>query len=90
MAVADYVLDDEPPPPELKRALNYQSWGVADVMKLPAGLLPRMNTVLAYYNALQQYKRAPRMESVEWSEKNPDAWDLVTRALGWRKEAKKK
>lgn len=84
MAVAAYVLDDEPPPPELSRALNYRSWGVADVMMLPAGLLPKMNTVLAYYNALASYKSSG-LKKVPWIEKNPQAWDLVTRILNWRK-----
>ena len=84
MAVAGYVLDDDQPPPVLTRALNYRSWGVADVMMLPAGLLPRMNTALAYYDALASYLSAG-MEKVPWIEKNPDSWDLVTRVLNWRK-----
>lgn len=85
MAVAAYIWDDEPPPPELSRALNYRSWGVADVYKLPAGLLPRMNTVLAYHDAIQASKRAGN-KLAEWGKDNPQAWDLVTRVLNWRKE----
>jgi hypothetical protein len=88
MAVAGYVLDDDQPPPELTRALNYRSWGVADVMMLPAGMLPRMNTSLAYYNALVSYRSAPFPKN-PWIEKNPDDWDLVTRVLNWRIEEHK-
>ena len=85
MAVAGHVMDGDPPPPELTRALNYRSWGVADVMNLPAGLLPRMNTVIAYHNALSGYKSAG-LKKVPWIEKNPQAWDLVTRIMNERKK----
>lgn len=86
MAVAAHVLDREPPPPELKRALNYRSWGVADVMTLPAGLLPRMNTVLAYYQALAGYSRAAgQKNAAEWANANPDEWEIVTRIISERK-----
>lgn len=85
MAVGAYVWDDAPPPPELSRALNYQSWGIADVMNLPAGLLPRMNTTIAYYNALAGHRKAGIWKT-KWIENNPDAWDLVTRMMNWRRE----
>lgn len=88
MAVAAYVLDDEPPPPELRRALNYRAWGVADVMNLPAGLLPKMNTALTYYNALSGYKSAAaQRKAADFAKNNPPAWDLVTRILSERKKA---
>jgi hypothetical protein len=87
MGVAAYVWDDEPPPPELSRALNYRSWGVADVMMLPAGMLPRMNTALSYYDAIQASKSAGN-KLTEWANSNPQAWDLVTRVMKWRKEQK--
>ena len=85
MAVAGYVMDNDPPPPELSRALNYRSWGVADVMNLPAGMLPRMNTALAYHSALVSYRSATWPKN-PWIENNPEAWEIVTRVLNWRKE----
>lgn len=85
MAVAAYAWDGEPPPPELSRALNYRAWGVSDVMQLPAGLLPRMNTSIACYNALSSYKSAG-IAKLPWIEKNPQAWDIVTRVMNMRKQ----
>ena len=85
MAVAGYVMDGDPPPPELTRALNYRSWGVADVMMLPAGLLPKMNTTIAYYKALSGYKSAG-LKKVPWIEQNPEGWELVTRIMAERRK----
>jgi hypothetical protein len=87
MAVADYVMRDDPPPPELSRALNYQSWGAVDIMALPAGMLGKMNTCLAYYRALSAYRKASaQKQTVEFTRQNPREWELVTRILALRKE----
>ena len=89
MSVAAYVLDKEPPPHELIRALNYQSWGVVDVMNLPAGLLPRMNVALNYHRALSGYVQAAKMnKSVDFTKSNPQDWDMVSRVLAIRKGIK--
>jgi hypothetical protein len=86
MEVAAYVFDDEPPPPELSRALNYQSWGVVDIMNLPAGLLAKMNLCLNYYRALRMYKEAAASTgTVEFTKQHPHEWDLVTRVLNMRR-----
>lgn len=87
MGVAAHVLDKAPQPLELTRALNYQSWGVVDIMNLPAGLLRRMNTALSYYRALEGYKQAnAQHKTVEFSKNNPQAWELVSRIIAERKK----
>ena len=78
---------DGSPPPELSRALNYKSWGVADVMRLPAGLLPRMNVTLNYYHALAGYKNAQSQNKTnDWIKANPKQWDMVSRIIKMRLE----
>lgn len=88
MAVGDFVLSDEKPPPELTRALNYEKWGIGDIMQLPAGLLPIMNTALAYYHALNGYTSAAG-QTAKWSKSNPKAWELVSYVLEKRMERAK-
>ena len=86
MGVAAHVLDGEPPPQELSRALNYRAWGVVDIMNLPAGLLARMNIALSYYWPLTGYKQAgAKNETVAWSKNNPQDWEIVSRVLAERK-----
>ena len=83
------MFDDDQCPPILSRALNYRSWGVSDVMQLPAGMLPQMNISLNVYDALAGYKRAGAQTKVgEWSKKNPQQWELVTSILKERMKAK--
>ena len=85
MAVGAYVMRDAPPPPELTTALNYRSWGIGDIMTLPAGMLPRMNTVLSYHDAMVSYNRAKSQHQVkEWGKANPQAWNLVSWYLAER------
>jgi len=89
MVVAAHVFDGEPPPPELSRALNYQAWGVVDIMTLPAGMLRKMNTALSYYRAFTGYKQAvAQHKTVEYTRNNPDAWDMVSKVLAMRKGIK--
>ena len=85
MAVGDYVLDRQKPPPLLNKALNYKEWGVGDVMQLPAGLLPQMNLALNYYHSLNGYISAAG-QTAAWSQKNPKAWELVSYYLEQRME----
>lgn len=87
MAVGDYVFDDMQPPPILAKALNYERWGIGDVMQLPAGLLPRINTVLSYYHAMQGYRQSSR--ATEWAKRNQSAWDMVSWYLAQRMEQKR-
>jgi len=84
MGIGAHIFDSTPPPPDLKRALNYKSWGIADVMSLPAGMLPRINTALSYYNALMGYKSAGN-RTVEWTKTNPKAWEMVSWIIAQRK-----
>ena len=88
MAVGDYVFDKKSPPPELARALNYEKWGIGDIMQLPAGLLPMMNTALNYYHALKGYKTATN-STVEWTKRNPEAWEMVSWVISERRERKR-
>jgi len=88
MAVGDYVFDGQNPPPLLNKALNYEKWGVGDIMQLPAGLLPKMNVVLNYYYSLNGYISAAGKTSA-WSKSNPKAWELVSFVLEKRMERAK-
>ena len=88
MAVGDYVFDKQKPPPELARALNYEKWGIGNLMQLPAGLLPRMNTVLSFYHSLQNYRSATN-RTVAWAKANPDQWELVTFVIDQRRKRKR-
>ena len=82
MSVAAHVFDETPPPQELIRALNYKSWGVVDIMSLPAGLLRKMNLCLSYYHALMGYiKAAKHNKTVEFTKNNPVEWDMVSRFI---------
>ena len=85
MAVGDNVFDGQKPPPILYTALNYEKWGIGDIMQLPAGLLPRMNTVLSYYHAVRGYTSAAGNTS-GWAKSNPQAWDLVAYIIEQRME----
>lgn len=85
MAVGDYVLDGHRPPPILTKALNYEKWGIGDIMKLPAGLLPKMNTALSYYHALTGYKSAAG-NTAAWTKRYPHGWELVSWILEQRME----
>ena len=87
MAVGAYVWDQAKPPPMLVKALNYEKWGVADVMQLPAGLLPQLNTALNFYHAMRGYRGARK--STEWSKSNPDGWNIVSWYLSERMEQRK-
>lgn len=84
MAVGDAVWDQTAPPPILAKALNYERWGIGDIMQLPAGVLPMVNTVLSYYHALHGYRHA--VKTTDWSKRNPDAWRLVSWYIAQRME----
>ena len=88
MAVGDYLFDKKKPPPELVKALNYEKWGIGDVMRLPAGMLPMFNVCLNYYYAIQGYRNASN-KTVEWTKRNPDSWDMVSWVIEQRKERNK-
>ena len=87
MAVGDYVLDKQEPPPILRKALNYKEWGIGDVMQLPAGLLPKLNVALNYYHALEGYMSAAG-QTAAWSNNNPRAWELVSYVIEERMNRK--
>ena len=85
MAVGDYVLDKQKPPPLLIKALNYEKWGIGDIMQLPAGLLPKINTALSYYHALTGYMSAAG-STAAWTKRYPQAWEAVALVLEQRME----
>ena len=89
MAVGDFVLDRKAPPPELIKALNYERWGIGDIMQLPAGLLPIMNTCLSYYHSLSGYMSAAGNTSA-WASRNPKAWQLASEVIEARMERRKR
>ena len=88
MAVGDYVFDKEQPPPTLIKALNYKNWGIGNIMQLPAGLLPQMNTVLFFYDALRGYQAA-HMRTVQWTKDHPQQWEAVTLIISERRKRKR-
>lgn len=82
--MAAHVLDNEPPPDQLRRALDYRGWNV-NVMELTPGELPRSNVALNAYNALTAYRRAAASgRSKEFTEQNPEAWEFVSSILADR------
>jgi hypothetical protein len=82
--VADYVYENTPPPPELRRAFDYRAWGV-DVFRLPPGELRAINQAMKTYNTLTSYRRAAsKQQASEWTEQNPEDWDFVSRILADR------
>lgn len=84
MAVADYVLGDEPPPPELIRAFDYDTWGV-DVLDLPPGEVRIASQAINTYKNLAAYKGAAgRNKTSEWTAQNPQAWDFVSGLIAER------
>lgn len=85
MAVGDYVFDRHSPPPMLVKALNCEKWGVGDMTKLPAGMLPSMNIALNYYHALTGYKNSAGRTS-EWARRNKPAWEMVSWIIEKRME----
>lgn len=84
MAVGDFLFDGGSPPPILRKALNYERWGMGDVMNLPAGLLPQINAALNVHNAIKSYQSARK--STTWASDNPDAWNLVSYIISERME----
>jgi hypothetical protein len=87
MAVGDYLFDGEQPPPILLKALNYERWGIGDIMQLPAGLLSRINISLNYYHAISGYLSAKKV--TQWTSNNPEAWDIVSWVINQRMERKR-
>jgi len=87
MAVGDYVLDGQQPPPKLTLALDYEKWGIPDIMRLPAGLLPSVNLCLNYYHALMGYKSASK--TTDWANRNPQAWNMASWVISQRMERKR-
>ena len=67
-------MDDEPPPPELVRAFDYQAWGV-NVMELPPGELRSVSLARNLYHALNGWHHAK--ERSKWQEQNAEAWQKV-------------
>ena len=83
--MADYILGDDPPPPELVRAFDYKTWGV-NVLDLPPGEVRRVSTAMNTYENIAAYKSAAgRHRSSEWTAQNPQAWEFVSRVIAERK-----
>ena len=85
MGVAAHLLDGAVSPPLLRRALAYEKWGVGDVRLLPAGLLPKITACLNVYHAVSGYLSASG-NTVKWTKRNPQAWDLVSWIISERKK----
>lgn len=88
MAVAGYVFDKHPAPPELLRAWDYQAYGV-NVLELPAGELPHVKLANNSYRAMAGYKHAGAGKTVAWSRANPDEWAFVASVLEVRLNTRK-
>lgn len=82
-------MDGEPPPELLRRAWTCKAWSV-DVMRLPAGDLPAMNSALNAYNALDGYTKAgAKGEAGKWTEAHPDAYEFVSGVIAERMQRRK-
>jgi hypothetical protein len=81
MAVADYLYDDEPPPPFLKDARLLRYWG-ANALDMPAGKPAVYAHVLGVYDAVSGYINAgKRAATAEWSKNNPDLWTIASEVI---------
>jgi hypothetical protein len=82
--VADYVFDNAPPPPELRRAFDYKAWGI-NLLQLPAGEIRTINRAMNAYSTLRDYRKAQaRGKASEWTEQNPDDWQFVSAIIADR------
>lgn len=87
--MAAHILDDEPSPPELRRAFDYKAWGV-NVLELPAGELRSASMAMYAYNALTGYRAATKKnETVKWTEANPEKWEFVSAIQAERRRRKR-
>lgn len=89
MAAAAVVFDDAPPPPELRMAWRVRRWGApyADGwMDWPAGLVDKMAIAENVYNACLSYRNVPAGGGVAWTQRNPQAWQIVSKILAQRKK----
>lgn len=85
MAVADYVLGDEAPPPELIRAFDFKTWGV-NILDLPPGEVRALSTAINSYENLAAYKRAAAQHKTsDWTRANPQAWEFVASIIAERR-----
>lgn len=87
--MAAHILDEEPSPPELRRAFDYKAWGV-NVLELPAGELRAVSMAMYAYNALTGYQKASKkFEATEWSKANPEKWEFVSAIQAERMKRKR-
>jgi len=84
LAAAATAFDDAEPPPALKTALQLRKWGSVDVMSMDARLVREMTITSNVYDAVSSYLSA-KGKSVEWTNRNPQAWNLVSYLLAERK-----
>lgn len=79
--MAEYVLDDAPPPPELRQALALRDWGV-DVLSAPAWIMATATPALNTYNALSAFKSAGAQgQAARWGQENPETLEFVSGIL---------
>lgn len=87
--MADYVLGNEPPPPELIRAFDYEQWGV-NIMELPPGEIRAASQSINAYKNLAAYKQAAGSNRTsEWTAQNPQAWEFVSAIIAERMKRKR-
>ena len=77
------MFDEEPPPPYLVRAFDFKAWN-GDAGRLPLGMFPAMRSAFNAYHALSGYMGATG-RTVEWAQRNPQAWDFVANVIADRK-----
>lgn len=85
--MAAYVIDKDPPPPELVRAFDYKTWGV-NVHEMPPGEVRAVTTAWNAYQHLNGYYSAPPGRAVEWTKRNPQGWEFVSGIIAERKRRK--
>ena len=88
MEAAAAAFDQAEPPPALKTALQLRRWGDVDIMNMPARLAREMSITTNVYDAVSSYLSA-KGNSVDWTNRNPSAWNLVSYLLAERRNGTK-
>lgn len=84
LTVAAHVMDGAPKPPELDHWL-LRDWGAPYAggwMEWPAAEFAHARVARNVYVALSGFQSAPNV--VEWADRNPQAWELVSYVLSLR------
>ena len=85
IAVAGCILDGKPAPRQLKNVWREEGIGAkygGGWIDWPAKMVTEFSVVKNYNNVLSSYQGSTN--KVEWTKRNPSAWDAVARYLSYK------